>query len=119
MRQLSEHEHFDRLWFTVIAKFKSAHEFVYSKGAQEAIPPAYVAWRASTTNRVYVLARQATEAGGIEILEFTVFLSALNVCKVGLWSKDMYVFEATEFSRLNCLTQLFQFDEIAVISSLW
>ncbi len=30
------------------------------KGAQESIPPAYVAWRAGTTNRVIVLAVQAT-----------------------------------------------------------
>jgi hypothetical protein len=30
------------------------------KGAQESIPPAYLAWRAGTTIRVIVLAVQAT-----------------------------------------------------------
>jgi hypothetical protein len=34
-------------------------EFLNFYEAQESISPAYVAWRASTTNRVVVLARQA------------------------------------------------------------
>jgi hypothetical protein len=34
-------------------------EFVTVLGAQESIPPAFVAWRAGTSNRVIVPARQA------------------------------------------------------------
>ncbi len=34
--------------------------FVNVQGAQESISPAYVAWRASTSNRVVLLTRQAT-----------------------------------------------------------
>jgi hypothetical protein len=33
--------------------------FVNAYGAQESIPPAYVAWQAGTTKRIVVLARQA------------------------------------------------------------
>ncbi len=33
--------------------------FVNVNGAQKSIPPSYVAWRAGTTNRVVVQARQA------------------------------------------------------------
>ncbi len=33
--------------------------FVNVQGAQESIPPDYVAWRAGTTYKVVVLARQA------------------------------------------------------------
>ncbi len=34
-------------------------EFVNVQGTQESIPPAYVAWRVGTSNRVVVLGRQA------------------------------------------------------------
>ncbi len=37
----------------------SEHVFVDVYGAQESIPPAYVAWQAGTTNMVIVPARQA------------------------------------------------------------
>jgi hypothetical protein len=37
----------------------SEPEFVNFKEAEESIPPAYVTWRAGTSNRVVVLARQA------------------------------------------------------------
>ncbi len=34
--------------------------------SEESIPPAYVTWQAGTTNRVIILGRQATWAGGID-----------------------------------------------------
>jgi hypothetical protein len=37
----------------------TAPEFVNVYGAQESIPPAYVAWRTGASNRVVVPARQA------------------------------------------------------------
>jgi hypothetical protein len=39
--------------------FRALFVFVNVSGAQEAIPPAYVAWRASTSNKVVAPARQA------------------------------------------------------------
>ena len=37
--------------------------------SEESIPPAYVAWRPDTTNRVIVPGRQATKAGGVDSSE--------------------------------------------------
>ncbi len=34
--------------------------------SKKSIPPAYVAWRAGTTDRIIVPARQAIKAGGID-----------------------------------------------------
>jgi hypothetical protein len=57
------------IFYTVLCLFFSESEFVNVQGAQESIPPAYVAWRAGTTNRVIVMAHQATKAGVIGSLE--------------------------------------------------
>ncbi len=43
----------------MVVPARHAEPFVNVHGAQESIQPAYVAWRAGTTNRVVVPARQA------------------------------------------------------------
>jgi hypothetical protein len=39
------------------------------RGLSESVPPAYVGWRARTTNRAVVPARQATYTGRIDSME--------------------------------------------------
>ncbi len=47
-------------------KKKEQDEFVNVSGAQESIPPAYVAWRAAMITLFVIPADQATKSGGID-----------------------------------------------------
>ncbi len=67
--------------------------------SEDYIAPAYVAWRAGTTNRVIVPARQAENR----------FLGSLKICKYGLWILKMFKFHE------SCLATVYSPVVVAVV----